>query len=85
MELPPAHRVRVLTKGGSVEIVEISAAEFDDLRRKVEQEELRRATMRTAEEEAAQLAVQYSRAGGMLDVLIEAMCNGLEEAAAQHN
>ena len=65
-----------------MEIVEISAAEFDDLRRKVEQEELRRATMHTAEEQAAELAVQYVRAGGMLDVLIEAMCNGLEEAAA---
>lgn len=64
-----------------MEIVEISAAEFDDLRRKVENEELRRATMRTAEEEVARMAVRYVRAGGMLDVLIEAMCNGLEHAA----
>lgn len=63
----------------------MSAIGLSALKNAITSEEERRATMRTAEQDAADLAVRYVEAGGMLDVLIEAMCNGLEEAAAQHN
>lgn len=63
----------------------MSAIGLSALKNAITSEEERRATMHTAEQDAADLAVRYVEAGGMLDVLIEAMCNGLEEAAAQRN
>jgi len=56
---------------------------LDSLQEAVEREQERRHVRSVAERQAARLAADYVRAGGLFDALINAMCEGLEQAAVE--